>query len=254
MKIIICLVITSSLAWAQTEPVEVPDISDNSKITDSIDYPELQVVPRASERVLTEAKAEREDTYLREWPILVPSLLTLMNASQLSGKHRPDATADQKTQMTYATSAASTVAGVTLLFTLYRQSQRPASQSVNNTKKYPTQTKRGQLYRERISEEFLESEASLQNKVAWLSMSSQFVMNGWMYTLAPDKNRPMLLLTSLSTFLPFIFESRSITTYENHKKAKRRIYVPVSGIMMIPEKSVHDSPQAIAGLTWAWDF
>lgn len=254
LKIIFSIILFLSTTQAQTESIESNEIHDKVSATESLDYPELQVVPRASERVLAEAQQEKDDTLLKEWPLLLPSTLTLLNGIQLSGKHRADATKDERDQLTWATRSASLIGGSALFLSYYLQRQNAANQTYVSLRKISAQSKRGQLHRERISEEFLESQASLRRKIEWLSMGSQFLVNGWLYSLTPDKNRPLVALTGLTTSLPFIFESRSITNYENYLRSKRRIYIPISGVMMVPGKTTRTSNEAIAGLTWVWNY
>lgn len=115
MKTILLICLTLSLAHSQT-PSDASDSNSADKYspTEAFDYPELQVVPRASERVMQEALAEKEDNFTTDWPIILPSVLTLLNGSQLGNKNRPGADREEKDQMQWAATSASLISGGTL--------------------------------------------------------------------------------------------------------------------------------------------
>src|SRR5258708_33900632 len=52
--------------------------SEISEILDSMGYPELQVVPRATERLAIESKYEDSNVLIMHWPIELAGMFTLL--------------------------------------------------------------------------------------------------------------------------------------------------------------------------------
>jgi hypothetical protein len=82
---------------------------------------------------------------------------------------------------------------------------------------------------------------------AFLNLAS----NAWMMDYASDDNKALIGVGALSSFLPLIFQQRSIKNYHHHKRAKSRIYVPLSGVILVPHQQ---GPVAVNSLQWSWTF
>src|SRR5207253_1315087 len=106
---------SANLSWAQEKPEkpekkeittskEVKDAAKNvvippreskdEDILKGLDYPELQVVPRATDRMVMETQNEREYGWVAFWPYQVSSIATLMAGNRLRGNYKDDVTTD----------------------------------------------------------------------------------------------------------------------------------------------------------------
>src|ERR1700677_2836215 len=93
--VILCLFFSLNTAYAaeETESKEAaPKKNEISEILDSMGYPELQVVPRASERLSMEAKSEDSNAAITHWPIEFAGLATLVVGISAKGNERSDLT------------------------------------------------------------------------------------------------------------------------------------------------------------------
>lgn len=254
MKITILIVlffVQNLFAQTETKSTSQSDDSSQEELLKSLDYPELQVVPRASERLQTEAQSERDDQILNYWPTLVPSVLNLANGLQLSGNKRPDLSPVDKDDANWAARTGLIVGAGGLALSYHLYNRKSAQNTLSELRKNQGTTKRAQLYRERLAEEYLMEQASFDRKLLWISTTLQFASNVWMIDYARDEDQAIMGIAALSSFLPVIFTQRSLVNLDNHQRAKSRIYIPISGVMLLPK----DGKQvAVNSLNWGWTF
>ena len=120
-NLLIILLFVTQICFAQNqEKVEKPE-KDNLDFLDKIDYPELQVVPRASERVEGEAQVERDGgSWINQWTFILSGSTTLLS-STFTNSAIPSQTADQSNGIKLA----QLVGAMTLGVGIYYGATRP---------------------------------------------------------------------------------------------------------------------------------
>lgn len=219
---------------------------DSLDFLDNIDYPELQVVPKASERLETEAQFEREGgAWLNQWTFLLTGGATFV-ASTLTASAIPNPTADQSNIIQFGQFIGAATVGIGAYYAI----SMPYNSAYEKIKKIRVTNKRQALLRERLSEEALERSASNINSLASIAVTSNFFaaailsaygnQNSHMYSYAA------LIISSLS----MLFPNPYITNWEKQKEYKHKIYTP------LPQSSISKDPRTgelktYLGLTWA---
>lgn len=242
-KLIFVSILCSSLIALTQEKNKnsgVPNSSPNSvssasedemKFEDSLkslDYPELQVVPRASERLATEAGVEREQKVLALWPFYASAVSTIAFANLHNGKYRQsDLTDSQKKESDNAATAGYAIGGGWLAVTAFLSFREPLSEAQVRVSKYRGAGKRLDLTRERMAEEALQEQAELMKKLTWLSLASNLAVDGYMLSLSHQDIRYMGGIAIIASLLPAFFENHSVSVWQKHQDYKRRIYSPV---------------------------
>lgn len=253
MKLIISLVLLCNLisfqAFAADEEEKDKDKDAESEIANILNamgYPELQVVPRASERLRMEAKDERGNWFVAHWPIELSGLVTMgvgltnQTRDNLSDDNEKDAKMIKN--LTTATGAAWVIGGLILgiqkpYATGYRQIGRPVKDE------------RGALMRERLAEESLERPAKTMRVLQHISVATNFTMNALSAIYADDKGRVVAGVGAILAFLPYMFEDHQITAYNKHIEYKKKIYTPIKGASFHYD-SLSKTTTPLTTLTW----
>ena len=194
----------------------------------SLDYPELQVVPRATDRLRMEAKDEESSWYTTHWPIELSGLATLATAMTASGQQRADLTSADKTTAGTVVTVAQAVGGGWLIAGILIGMQKPYKAGLDRVTKISSKDERGILLRERLAEEALEKPARLMRPLKWASVVSNFTMSALTGVYLTDQGRIMAGLSASLAFLPLMYEDRSIDVHDKHLEYKRKIYRPMS--------------------------
>lgn len=206
---------------------ELSTDTEISNILSSVGYPELQVVPRASERLALEAKAERGSWFVTHWPIELSGLATIYVGSQAGGSRRTNLTdkedRDARTisTMTTAVGAGWVIGGLILGL------QRPYLNGAYAVGKVKGKDERSTLLRERLSEEALERPARTMRTLKWVSVLTNASVNALNIPYTDDKGKVTAGLGVLLSFLPLMFEDHSIDVFDKHMEYKKKIYAPL---------------------------
>lgn len=252
MKLIISILLLCQLSLqafaAEDEEKDKDKDAENeiANILNAMGYPELQVVPRASERLRMEAKDERGNWFVAHWPIELSGIVTmgvgLTNQVRdgLSDKEETDAKMIKN--LTTATGAAWLIGGLVLGI------QKPYATGYYRIGK-PVKDERGALMRERLAEESLERPAKTMRVLQHISVATNFVMNGLSAIYADDKGRVVAGVGAVLAFLPYMFEDHSITAYNKHVEYKKKIYTPIKGASLYYDP-VYKSTTPLTTLTW----
>lgn len=220
---------------SNSAPIKVPaakkETSDITDIVDKLEYPELQVIPRASQRLKIEAADEDHTWFYTHWPIQVSGLATL--AVGLAGTQlRSDLSSQQQSDSTQVATITKTIglgwvaAGVLLgLQRPYRTGMRTILQTKDSEK-----GERAALLRERLAEEALERPAKTMRVLTWVSVVTNFTASALMGAYLTDQGRITAGVSALLAFLPLAFEDHAIEVYEKHTEYKKKIYGPLSGM------------------------
>lgn len=233
-------------ANANEEEVSDPEISE---ILDGMGYPELQVVPRATERLKIEAKAESGNWYVAHWPVELSGLATLTvglmtaNKDDLSSDEKDNATTIRT--FTQAVGLSWIVGGVLL------GAQKPYNRGQKAVNKVNGKDERSILLRERLAEEAMEKPARTMRMLEHVAVATNFTMSALSMVYTDDEGKVVAGIGALLSFLPYMFQDSSIGVYDKHIEYKKKIYTPLKGasVWMDPE-----SKKLTPMTTLAWTF
>lgn len=201
--------------------------SEIAEILDSMGYPELQVVPRASERIALEAKMEDSTFLVTHWPIEIVALATLYSGMTAKGRNRSDLTAKEKKDSTTIGAATTAIGAGWLAGSILLGAQRPYYRGKKSLEKYTGKDERSALLRERLAEEALEKPAKtmrvLQN-IAVITCAGANLATG---IHGNESGVVIAGVTTLLSFLPWMFEDHNISVYDKHIEYKKKIYAPL---------------------------
>lgn len=262
MNFIISLACLSSLvsltAFAQARPTQETSPSTSSSVPlkqsgqEEFAYPELQVTPRASERVLMEARTEGKNRKFQILPIQVSALSTL-----LAGALAPEPTDPEKKgrdDVKYSRQAAVGVGLSWLVFSyFFNEAYSPYIKSHGVLKSMPEKTAQDMLVRERIAQEHIEAASSLGRKLMWASVVSNLAASAYLGNNTGNEGGIYAAAAGLLSFAPLVFRDRWQTVDSYHQEYKKRIYAPIA--MPIVMASPHKLAQsAVPGFIWQMDF
>jgi hypothetical protein len=214
-----------------------------------LEYPELAVTPRASDRLKTEAKDESSRAWVTYLPTQVSALATLTAGFLQTGNADPS-----KDPGTHSPLAGISVGGVWLGTTVAMAAlYRPYTSGANEIAAMPAGGKRDQLARERAAESDLEAPARLARRLMWLSALSNFGANIYMATQAQSGSISVVAdaIGAGLALAPIVFQYRWQEVASEQRDYKKRIYAPLAAPTIFHEPATgHEAPGAIL----AWEF
>jgi hypothetical protein len=224
--------------------------ADEKGFLAGLDYPELQVVPRASERLTMEAQEERSAFMSHYWPVQISALALIMAGSTSSGNYREDSPTDsQKKENAFSSQMGLLIGGMWFGATYYLSHSLSYSKALPEIRKVTGKDKKSQLLRERLSEEALERPAKVARMINNMSVWSTLALA--MYIDAHSK-QSLPSYTGLAiglSFLPWLIDNRIIENWDKHQEYKRKIYAPITKVdFVIDPKSGQATP--LLGLQW----
>jgi hypothetical protein len=212
-------------------------------------YPELEVTPRASERLEIEARRERSYRWFTNSPILFSSLLTIAVSNQADAS--AEATVEERENFDERKKHSLYVGSALFLTTVgLAAGFRPYQSGYDEIKNMPAKSQREQLTRERLAEEALYRPSTLATTLKWMSVLSQVAVNARLVENGTDRAKTFAGLGVLAAMSPLIFESTWVSVAENHKSYKKKIYGPLSGLM--PLQDADQSLTLGAGFSWTF--
>lgn len=196
-----------------------------------LDYPELQVVPRASERLQMEAQDEKNSLIGSYWPIQLSAIALMMAGVNASGKYKDDnPSSSEKSENLFASQMGVLVGAVWIGGTYYLNHTLSYSRALPDIKKISGKDKKSQLLRERLSEEALERPAKVAKTLTNLSIATNFILATYIATHS-KQTRPSYAGIAIGlSFLPLLIENHIVENWEKHQEYKRKIYAPISRI------------------------
>lgn len=206
----------------------------------TLEYPELSVVPRASERIASEAKAESGRTWQNHIPLLVPATMNFAAGAVLQFSGTDDEIDPSNSGAKYAPWVGMGVGalwwGVTLGLLDRAQPYATASREVSAM---PAKTQREQLLRERRAEEEIRAAGRLARRLKYISALSNFATGIYLAGSAQNGefSKSLAVAATLSSITPFLFTHRWETIDETQRDYKKRIYGPVVGATFFPVAS-----------------
>ena len=189
-------------------------------------YPELNVVPRASERIRLEAVREIRGQAMEYLPLIAPGIMTLAAGAMASGSLQDG---DEES---YSPAVAIGVGAVTVLATSWAAlSYRPYKSAYKRIQKLPARNKREQLKRERMAEEEIKALKSIGLKTRLTIAITNAAAAGYLSGTIDDSTdegkqaKSISAISQVVSLLPLFFPMRWETVadeQEKYKKANRK--------------------------------
>jgi hypothetical protein len=231
-------------------------IQSESSLFKNIEYPELQVVPRATERLQIEAQEENNSVFSPYWPVQLSAVATFLAGYNGAGKYviqapKTEATDGQKAENKMASNFAMATGGLWLGVTWYVGKKLSYAKSSSEVKKYSGKDKRSELTRERLAEEALEEPAKIAHTFNRLAIFTNLLASGYIASQSEQQSPNYAAIAVAMSFLPWFMENRSETIWEKHMEYKRKIYAPLSMMnLQFDSKEKKFNPQ----MALVWNF
>lgn len=200
--------------------------------TEGFEYPELMVIPRASDRLEAEAKKESDRKFLTHLPIQASALTTLAaGIIQLEGR---DAHKDPDGTSAWAGIAVGS--GWLLATGVMAAIGQPYSSAWKEVSALPKGSRREQLARERMAEEALNHQARLGRTLQWIAMPTNFFASVYMAAKAEPGSFSQVVdgVAAAMALAPLIFRYSWIDVAGEQEEYKKRIYGPIGGMVPKP--------------------
>lgn len=194
-------------------------------------YPELMVQPSASDRLLMEAKQEKNRGILEPLALQISALSTFT-----AGVLQYSSNTDEVSDPDKFSGLAGMIVGGTWLAINYTQFKRKKAywRAYKKVKGMKGNSKQDKLSRERIAEEELAYRAELARKFTYVSVGTNFAAS--VYMMSNVEKDTISELTNavalLASVMPLLFKTREERIYEQHKKYKKKIYAPLVNLRM----------------------
>jgi len=210
--------------------IDTSKIDLSIKIDDirALDYPELQVVPRASERLYMEAAIERERNIFMLTPFVISSLTTLVAGATVTRSLRPELTEEDVRNTNQSANLAMGVGTVGLGFAYWFTNFNNYTTSEQQIKAIKGKDKRNELLRERLAEETFERTAEQMLKWKWIYTAANFIACASITGKSTGNANLVPLIGLLTATLPLVFTTSYELNYEKQMDYKKRIYSPVT--------------------------
>lgn len=201
-------------------------------------YPELNVAPKASERLKIEENLEKGEDWISHLPIQISALTTFVVAGQVSSaKLDPDLDSDEKKieedkQSTYAM-LGRVVGGFWLGATIWATLKyRPYHEANVRVAGMKGSSQREMLTKERLAEEELNALRRLGRRMRWASVGTNLIIAGLSSGIKYDEEESSAntytMISGLTSLLPLFFKYRWEEVANEQDKYKKRIFSPVA--------------------------
>lgn len=223
---------------------------DEENLFKNIDYPELQVVPRASDRLIMEAPIEKDQKASFFWTLQTPAYATLLTGLFTYQRYDGDNLTDkEKKDHDLMSMTAVGVGASWLLLDYYLMNAEPYNEALSKLSKIKKTDRKSELLRERIAEETLEKTARTMRILNTASIVTNLLgVTACINNTRGDIRNAMILPFAIS-FIPYIFSQRYVDVYDKHIEYKRKIYAPISKFDLQYDKST-GTFVPVYGLTW----
>lgn len=189
-------------------------------------YPELEVTPRASERLQIQMQYEPKYDWTLHLPLQIASLSNLIGGiMQLS-------TYDKSVAYGSSSGWAGIIVGGGWLAGSYflGKQYRPYGKTMEAIAKMPGKSQREQLIRERLAEEGIRAAALSGRRIKWISFLSNLAAAGYMISKVDKKTSTNFvhLISAAAAFGPLFFPYRWERIYCEQNEYKKKIYGPIA--------------------------
>lgn len=250
------LVDRESRAERDDKKLENKTAQEIADLVKDLDYPELQVVPRASDRLRMEARDEGRGWFYQHWPIQLSGLATLATATYGKNQIRVPSSNDAAKNAAFEDQAGRVLLvgqliGAGWLFGgVLWGLRKPYRTGLAEISKIQGKDTRSQLMRERLAEESLESPAKLVKPLRVASVVTNLAVSILMATYLSDEGRIIAAGSATLAFVPLIYDDPTVYTWEKHQEYKRKIYGPVSSTGIGIDRANNNRIVPTTTLTW----
>ncbi len=213
----------------KAETLDLDPENVETQFLNSLDYPELQVVPRASERIQMDGGTESNNGYMMFWPFLASSGTTMIVALMSKNKFKAGKEEDEsfRRDADFKVNAAAGLSAAWFGLTYFVSASEPYNSALQKINSIKGRDKKSLLLRERLAEEAMQKPAELVKMLAYASTLTNIVAAaGLMDVVSTDYNM-YASVAILTAFLPLIFKNKYVENYEKQLEYKRKIYAPV---------------------------
>lgn len=220
MKLLLALVILGQMTQAMAQ-----------------DYPELAVVPRASERLRIESEREQNQRWTAHMPLAIAGATTLAGGILSEGNKDKDNNDGVGPKIAIGVGAGWLVTAIWL-----HTSYRPYTSASQEVRKLPQGSMREQLIAERYAEERIAQAASLGRKIKWISFGTNLLASVASASDAEKDSAGMAVsIAAVATsFLPLLFNYPWESIQDEQQSYKKKIFGPVTfsqGFLREPVKN-----------------
>lgn len=192
-------------------------------------YPELEVTPRATERIKIEAKREAGDAWISNIPVQLSGLMTFA-----AGAMSTNSIKDDKPEGDMAPTVAMGVGALWLGASVWATtSYRPYLNTYKKIKKFPYKSNRQKLVAERMAEEELKRLARLGRNIRYLSVLTNLAASGYLLENVEGESDAQMVagFSALAAITPLFFKYSWERINCEQNKYKKKIY---SSVVMSP--------------------
>lgn len=195
-------------------------------IADTYYYPELQVVPSASDTLRKQAVLEQRNRWKYHIPMTASGLFTLVSGLKAIGEDDSDDSNDISdaglAAIFVGAGTLATSVGLSAIYSPYRA-------DYVLVRKMPSKSKRQKLERERAAEIVLSQQAGLAKRLKYITATTNFVASAAVAGMTDNMSTAILAgISTLVALGPIIFEHPWVEVYDNHNEFKKRIYSPIA--------------------------
>ncbi|MCB0367470.1 MAG: hypothetical protein H6624_02930 [Bdellovibrionaceae bacterium] len=209
-------------------PEETDDSGSSLKdLFKSLDYPELQVVPRASQRLKMEAGEEDKNWWYIHWPFYLSALTTFAMGTTAEQSFRDDLTSIEREDARSGALVARTIGAAWFFGTMLIASRKPYQKAWAKVRGFSGGGRSNELLRERLAEESLEKPAHTMKVLSYVSTFTNLAAAGYVGSFLDDQGKVFAAIGGALAFLPMIFDDWYVYNFNKHLEYKRNIFSPV---------------------------
>ena len=218
------------------------------------DYPELSVVPLASDRLQREKDADTREGIWTHSGFLAPATLSFIaGAGVLTDGTRSTGAASDGVLKAAPWVGMGLGAIWWIGVSAWIHPSDFYGKGLEEISRLNGKSTRELLKRERMAEESLRRAGSLARRMKWLSFGSNLLSSGFLATSVKKGSWTLALAgaSAVGSFIPLFFSHRWELTEDLQQEYKKRIYAPVAGptILMGPEGT-----SFVPGISLAFQF
>lgn len=193
-----------------------------------LEYPELVVSPRASERLEMESKEEPKRRWTTHLPVQASALATLT-----AGLFQLGFVDDAKDPSNYSALTGISVGAAWLIGTYFIGAHYKPYQSGNEKiAALAKKTPRERLIAERLAEEEIAAAASTGRKLAYASILTN--LGASIYMISQAESKAVAGISAALSLAPFFFRYHWGTVAHQQQEYKKKIYGPIASISTTP--------------------
>lgn len=217
----------------------------------ALDYPELQVVPRASERLLIESQKNKDKGIVLLLPYVIPSVFTLVSGAVATGGLRDSLSASDRDDAQKGASAAIGIGALSLGIAYWYVQADQYGETAGQLRGLKSKDRRTELFKERMSEEAFERSFQQFSKAKWIFAVSHFLANAALAGKIEGDNNVIPVLGMVTAWAPLLFSTDYETNYQKQLDYKKRIYVPLT---MMDIKYNSQTQAWVPQTSFVWQF